>query len=326
MRRLAVILMLASGWWGRPALGDEAHYWFPTELAAQVESGVRSGLVVGIEAAAAGALVTVSSEIRPLGRPPAFRPVRAERTGDPTSLWLPAGFATPPELLRLATKSADAWEATLRVVELVSAQVTLDEADTGAQDAASVLARRRGRCSGRANAAVGLLRAVGVPARVVHGVVVGARGARWHRWGEAWLEGQGWLAFDPGSSVGTVSVRYIPMRGAGEGASLGGIRVLAIDERAYAALPIRNRLRVVPVQGATVRVVSGRSEKEFWAALYAPGGARHVRKGNGEVVFSGLLAGRYRLVWAREGKLLEAAVEVSGEEQVRLDLGRLEGS
>lgn len=326
MRLLAVLLAVAGGWLPRPALADEAHFWFPTELAAQVESGVRSGLVIGIERDGVGALVTVSSEIRPLGQTPPLAPVRPETTGDPTSLALPAGFVAPPEVAGIGSSGLDAWEATLRVVEYVSARIALDEADSGAQDASSVLARGRARCSGRANAAVGLLRAVGVPARVVHGVVVGERAARWHRWGEAWLGRLGWVPFDPGIAVGALSVRYVPMRGAGEGARLGGIRRLGIDERGYAALPVRNRLRLVPMQGATVRVASAQPARQFWAALYGPDGSRRIRRGTGEVVFSGLLAGRYRLVWSGGEKLRETEVVLGGEELVRLDLGRLEGS
>ncbi|MGV8040832.1 MAG: transglutaminase-like domain-containing protein [Thermoanaerobaculaceae bacterium] len=326
MRPVAVLLALAGGWLPRPAAADEAHFWFPTELAAQVETGVRGGLVVGIERDGAGALVTVSGEIRPLGQAPAVAPVRPEATGDRTTLTLPRGFVPPPELADIRTSGLDAWETTLRVVEFVSARVALDEADSGAQDASSVLARGRARCSGRANAAVGLLRAVGVPARVVHGVVVGERAARWHRWGEAWLGRLGWVPFDPGIAVGALSVRYVPMRGAGEGASLGGIRLLGIDERGYAALPIRNRLRLVPVQGVTVRVASAQPARQFWAALYGPDGSRRILRGTGEVVFSGLLAGRYRVVWADGQELRQAEVVLGGEELVRLDLGRLEGS
>lgn len=326
MRRLAVTLLLAGGWLARPAPADEAHYWFPTELAAQVESGVHGGLVVGIERHGNGALVTVSGEAQPLGLPPPLAPVPPEATGDPTSLALPPGFTAPAELGHVRSGGLDAWEATLRVVEYVSARIALDEADGGAQDAASALARGRARCSGRANAAVGLLRAVGVPARVVHGVVFGERAARWHRWGEAWLGRLGWVPFDPGVAVGALSVRYIPMRGAGEGASLRGLRLLAIDERGFSALPIRNRLRLRPLQGATVRVVAARPGQQFWAALYGPGGSRRILQGTGEVVFSGLLAGRYRLVWAGDRALRQAALVLGGEAAVRLDLGRLEGS
>jgi len=326
VRSVAVLLAVASGWLPRPALADEAHFWFPTQLAAQVESGVRSGLVIGIERDGTGALVTVSSEIRPLGRAPRLAPGHPEATGDLTSLALPTDFVPPKEVAEIGRAGLDVWETTLRVVEYVSARIALDEADRGAQDVASVLARGRARCSGRANAAVGLLRAVGVPARVVHGVVVGERAVRWHRWGEAWLGRLGWIPFDPGIAVGALSVRYIPMRGAGEGTSLDGVRCLGIDERGYAALPVRNRLRLIPIRGATVRVASARPAQQFWAALYGPDGSRRILRGTSEVVFSGLLAGSYRLLWSGGGNVRETEVVVGGEELVRLDLGRLEGS
>jgi len=161
---------------------------------------------------------------------------------------------------------------------------------------------------------------MGSTARVVHGVVVGDGRVRWHRWGEAWLDSLGWVPFDPGSAVGVVSVRYVPMRGAAEGAPLGGIRVQAIEELGYMGLPVRNGLRVLPVEGVTVRCQTGKRTGAFWAALYAPDGTRWVRRGPGEVVFSGLLPGRYRLVWAQREKLREAELTLGAAGFVRLDL------
>ena len=196
----------------RPALADEAHFWFPTQLAAQVESGVRSGLVIGIERDGTGALVTVSSEIRPLGRAPRLAPGHPEATGDLTSLALPTDFVPPKEVAEIGRAGLDVWETTLRVVEYVSARIALDEADRGAQDVASVLARGRARCSGRANAAVGLLRAVGVPARVVRcgGGRAGGAVAPVGRSvaGEARL-----IPFDPASRSGVVGALHPDARG-----------------------------------------------------------------------------------------------------------------
>lgn len=326
MRRLVVIAACLGSWWVSSVRADEAHYLFPTELAAQVEAGARAGLVVGIERDGPGALVSVASDVRPLGEPPALGSVRSEDTGDPTSLTLSAGFAAPEELEQLRDAGLNALQAAVRVVEYVSARIALDEADPGAQDAMSVLERGRGRCSGRANAAVGLLRSLGMPARVVHGVVVGDRGARWHRWGEVWLGTLGWVPFDPGTAVGALSVRYVPMRGAGELQALGRVRLLAIDERGYATLPVRNGLRRAPQRGATVRFAPAAPERRFWTALYGPDGSRRIRGGPGELEFSGLLSGRYRVVWPQGSRLREAEVDLGEDVLVLVDLGRLEGS
>lgn len=302
------------------ATADEAHYLFPTDLAARVESGERGGLVVGLEPRSTGTLVTVSNLVLTLDEQPAPTAPDPRLDGESASLVLPPGFRLPEELAGLLAGSGDPWRTLVRIVEYVSQRVVLDEQDRGAQDVASVLTRARGRCSGRANAAVGLLRGAGIPARVVHGVVVGEGRVRWHRWGEAWLDRLGWVPFDPGSSIGLVSVRYVPMRGAAEGAPLGGIRVQAVDERGFGRLPVRSGLRVLPTEGVTVQCRRGKLTGDLWAALYAPDGSRWVRQGHGEVVFSGLLPGRYRLVWPQREKLREAELMLGAAGLVRLDL------
>lgn len=315
-RRLAPLVVLVAA---VSAAADEAHYLFPTELAARVESGERGGLVVGIEPRGTGTLVTVSNLVLTLDGQPAPTAPDPRLDGESASLALPSAFRLPEGL----AGSPDPWRRVVRVVEYVSSRVVLDEQDRGAQDVASVLGRGRGRCSGRANAAVGLLRGVGIPARVVHGVVVGVGRVRWHRWGEAWLDRLGWVPFDPGISVGLVSVRYVPMRGAAEGAPLGGIRVQALDERGFEGLPVRNGLRVLPSEGITVQCRRGKQTGDLWAALYAPDGSRWVRQGRGEVVFSGLLPGRYRLVWPQHARLREAELTLGAAGLVRLDLLQL---
>lgn len=143
-----------------------------------------------------------------------------------------------------ALKPASPWDKLVATVAWVSRNVRLAEGDRGAKDAASVLRRKVGRCSGRANVAVALLRQMGVPARVVHGLFLRSDGAVWHRWGEAWLGPVGWRPFDPGVAVGVVGVRYVPMVGADEKLSLRGVRVLAVAEWEFAHLPQVQGLRV----------------------------------------------------------------------------------
>lgn len=70
---------------------------------------------------------------------------------------------------------------------------------------------RRGFCEHYANAFVFLLRAAGVPARVVVGYQGGERNPYQdyllvhhfdaHAWAEAWMEGRGWVRFDPTAAV-----------------------------------------------------------------------------------------------------------------------------
>lgn len=297
-RAMAVALLAAAA-----AGADEAHIGMPLPLAAHVETGDRNGHVVGIELSHDGAVVTVSRSVQAFAGSPPFPLPLAARDVDAGYLETPAGFALPAELLNAVGRQHLAVEVVEEVVAWVTRRITLDDRDGGAQDAASVLGRRRGRCSGRANAAVGLLRALGVPARAVHGVLVADHEARWHRWGEAWLGSLGWVAFDPGASVGLVGVRYVPMAGAAADVPLAGVRLLHVEESGYAALPRRHGLRVVPVGGATMSCRAPAGAGWVTAFLLGPDGVRRARGGDGGVEFHGLIPGRYRLAWEAKGKL-----------------------
>lgn len=291
------------------ARADEAHIAMPLALAAQVETGDRHGHVVGIELSQHGAVVTVSRSVQALGSSPRL-PLRT--TGDdidPHYLQTPPSFAVPPEVIRAAQREDAALAVVEQVVTWVTRRIVLDDLDAGKQDAASVLARRRGRCSGRANAVIGVLRALGLPARPVHGVLVGDREARWHRWGEVWLGPLGWVAFDPGASVGMVSVRYVPMRGASSDMALAGVNLLHLEESGYAALPRRGGVRVVPSGGATMKCRAPAGTGWVTALLLGPDGVRRVKGGIGGVEFHGLIPGRYRLAWEWQGRM-EGAMDV----------------
>src|SRR6185503_18154530 len=80
-----------------------------------------------------------------------------------------------------------------------------------AQDAANVLAARRGTSLGRARALVALLRAIGVPARLVGGLRLADQGEKraTNSWVEAWVGGT-WLPLDPaGGFFGTLPNSYL---------------------------------------------------------------------------------------------------------------------
>jgi hypothetical protein len=292
--RLVVGLLLAGA---TAAVADEARIASSTALAARVEVGSRSGLVVSTESSPSGTVVSVSHVVRPLAAPPRLPLADARRCGDPAALDRPTGLTLPPELATVGSNADDALEVLTAVVSYVGGRIRLEESDPGPQDALSVLRRGKARCSGRANLVIGWLRTLGIPARAVHGVLLGDEGPSWHRWGEAWLGDLGWVPFDPGASVGVVSVRHLPMRGASEGASLFGVSLLSLDERGYAALPRRDGLRVPPVGGATLRCVAPAADTTIAAQLLGPDGTRWARAGAGEVVFAGLLPGTYVLRW-----------------------------
>ncbi len=318
MRRLAGVVagaVLSAG----AAFADEASVVMPTALAARVEtSGGR--VAVAIEDAPGGALVTLSQSVTALRAASRLPAGASDVCDDPGALDVPAGFAPPAELAGARTPPG-AFAKLERVVAFVTRNVRLDENDPGPQDGAAVLARGVGRCSGRANLAIGLLRAARVPARAVHGILLGDDGPRWHRWGEAWLPGSGWVPFDPGASVGIVSVRYLRLRGAGDGSPLAGVRLERIDERGYRGVPVRNGVRVLPLRGVRVRCVAPAGHAAFTAALVGPDGTAWVRHGRGEIVFDGMIPGRYRIVWGGDGgrNVLNLVLGTSAE--VLVDLG-----
>jgi hypothetical protein len=317
MRLAAGLLALACG---GVAFGDEAAIFVPTALAARVEGGERAGLSIALEARPDGAVVWLNRAVQALPDAPAFPLPEPTRCGDPTALEVPPSFAVPAELSGPPSPGDSAFDVAARVVDFVSQRITLDENDVGPQDGISVLARGRGRCSGRANLAVGLLRAAAIPARVVRGIVVGKDGARWHRWGEAWLGELGWIAFDPGAAVGLVSVRYLPLRGSGDGSTLGGVRLERINEKGYLGLPVRRGLRVLPVGGVTLRCLAPAGEPAITALLVGPDGSRWARQGLGEVVFLGMLPGHYRIVWRGAGRTNALNLRLEGTGEVRVEL------
>lgn len=302
------------------AAADESRVLMPPALAARISTGARAGMVVAVEPAGTRALVTVSQTVQPLVGDAAYPLADPGACGDPNALAVVPGLELPTELARLRESARGTFDVVTAVVGFVSRNVVQDEHDTGPQDASSVLRRGRGRCSGRANLAVGLLRVLGVPAHVVHGLLVTDLGPRWHRWGEAWLAVSGWVPFDPGASVGAVSVRYLPVLGAEESAPLAGVTVKSINEPRFASLPQRGGMRVLPVGGATLLCRALSLGTAITAVLVAVDGTRWARRGQGEVVFTRMLPGAYTLAWQAGGEPTGVVrLDLSGVREVRVN-------
>jgi Transglutaminase-like superfamily len=285
---------LALGLLGAPARADTARIWLAPGLGAQVLAGDHSGLTVRVAPAVDGVLATISEPVTALGPVPAYPFAGAADCPDLEDLDADGFAELPAELDRLRLHSATVYDVMVGVVTYVSRRVTLDERDDAPQDAHSVLERGRGRCSGRANLAVGLLRVLGVPARVAHGILVSQAGARWHRWGEAWLGPLGWVPFDPGASVGCVRVRYVPVRAAPEIQSAVPAHLLAISEAGFDSLPRRQGLRLRPVEGATLHCTAGAGVPVTLRLTGPDGVSRRVGPAR-FVSFDGLIPGRYTL-------------------------------
>ncbi|MFZ5804994.1 MAG: transglutaminase-like domain-containing protein [Acidobacteriota bacterium] len=223
------------------AFADQLQLEMPVGLAARVIAGPTWDGAVTLEPKdALSVRVTVEARLRG-GSWQTASPSQGDKPF-PEATSVERLLPLPKELAGL--QKASPWEKLVGTVLWVSRHVRLVEDDRGLQDAASVLARRVGRCSGRANLAVALLRQMGVPARVVHGLLLRPDGAVWHRWGEACLPNAGWRPFDPGVAVGAVGVRYLPIVGADESVSLAGLKVVSVAEWEFLHLPRVQGLRV----------------------------------------------------------------------------------
>ena len=100
-------------------------------------------------------------------------------------------------LEELAVSRADRVAALSAIHEFVVGEVETGDGKDGPQDAVAVLSRERGGPAGKARAEVALLRAAGIPARVVAGVPVAeGRHPSLEYWVEASLDGR-WWPLDP---------------------------------------------------------------------------------------------------------------------------------
>lgn len=96
----------------------------------------------------------------------------------------------------IAGDAASAEERIVRLLAWIDANIAKEAVD--AFSAADVLRERRAECQGHAYLFAALARALGVPTRVVNGVVYSPEhgGFLYHTWNEAWIAGDGWRAVD----------------------------------------------------------------------------------------------------------------------------------
>lgn len=319
-RQLAVLALIAA----MPAVADEARIAVPAEVAAAVLVGDHGGLHVDLVAEGTGQTVVVRRRVEALA---AASPRPGEALAgcpDSQALQAPEIGEVPVELRHAAVTVGSSYELVGEVVAWVSERIVQDERDREPQDAMSVYERGRGRCSGRANLAVGLLRVLGVPARVVHGVLAADDAVRPHRWGEAWLGEAGWVAFDPGSAVGLVRVRYLPTATTLDEEQLKDARLVSADEPGFAALPRWRGMRIRPERGASLRCVLG-SGRWISVRLEGPDGMTREISGVSPIVFPDLIPGGYTLRWEGDGfERGPVRLAIAGERNVQLSLDALE--
>lgn len=106
-----------------------------------------------------------------------------------------------PRIKRTAaevTKGAkDKREEVARLVRFVFEHVEAKGLDRGYAPAVATLESKAGDCTEHSVLLSALLRARGLPTRLVDGVVVDTTRAGYHEWVEVWLEGEGFVAADP---------------------------------------------------------------------------------------------------------------------------------
>ncbi|OGQ10748.1 MAG: hypothetical protein A2138_25955 [Deltaproteobacteria bacterium RBG_16_71_12] len=106
-----------------------------------------------------------------------------------------------PRIKRAAaevTKGAkDKREEVARLVRFVFDHVDAKGLDRGYAPAVATLESKAGDCTEHSVLLSALLRARGIPTRLVDGVVVDQTRAGYHEWVEVWLEGEGFVAADP---------------------------------------------------------------------------------------------------------------------------------
>jgi hypothetical protein len=218
---------------------------------------------------------------------------------------VPEAFELPRGLSKELTPDLSAWEAATATLEWVAKHLAVDTSDIGPQDAASVLARGRGRCSGLANAAVAMLRAAGFEARTVSGLLVGEAEVIPHRWIECRLPAAGWVPSDPTLGLWVVTPRHLVF--AGTVTKTPQVEVVASGGDGLARLPRKSGRLLRPNLGADLvcRLDSSLTTPSALAILRGSGGEIRRARLDPEAKFSGLLPGRWILEVEANGEVIE---------------------
>jgi transglutaminase-like putative cysteine protease len=119
------------------------------------------------------------------------------------ALYLRPSLAAPSHerrFIELAQSiAAGTGDAEARIERLLAwMDANIAKASVDAFSAADVLRERRAECQGHAYLFAALARALGLPTRVVNGIVYSPEhgGFLYHTWNEVWLEATGWRAVD----------------------------------------------------------------------------------------------------------------------------------
>jgi len=263
-------------------------------------SATANGYVQTVTPSATGVFVHVETKFGPIGAEGSYETVRSDANS-----FVPEGFELPDSLQSGLKPDTGSWEAATRVLEWVMAHISLDNDDRAPQDAESVLRRRRGRCSGLANATTALLLAAGFEARSVSGLLIDEEGAIPHRWVECRLPGAGWVPTDPTLGLWTITPRHVAFADSVQRPPQ--VEVLSLVDGRLSELPFHHGRPLRPNVGGELvcRLVGLEGGRRGVAILRGPTGEDHRRLLRPEGRFAGLLPGRWVLVVELDGEVLE---------------------
>ena len=308
MRRVLVALCMLGATWGA---AQEAAYVItggqsPVEVAAN--GYVQTVTMVDEDRAE----VRVAAILGPIGSKGAYQEVLSREV-----MGVPSDFDIPARLRSELRPELSAWEAATRILEWSARHVTVDVSDNQPQDAASVLARGRGRCSGVANATAALLLAAGFEATTVSGLLISDSGPIPHRWVACRLPGAGWVHTDPTLGLWTVTASHLAFADAVQDPP--AVRVVREPADGLSALPKRGGRPLRPNLGSDLlcRVVGAADDSAVVAVLRGGAGAIHRVALDPEGRFTALLPGRWRLT-------VMAGDEVIEERELDLRSGQLQ--
>ena len=135
------------------------------------------------------------------------------------SLAVPSNERQLADLARtIASGAGDDRERIDRLLAWIDANIAQEAVD--AFSAADVLRERRGECQGHAYLFAAFARALGMPTRVVNGIVYSAPqgGFLYHTWNEVWIDGEGWRPVDATFDQALADATHVALA-VGEGAA-----------------------------------------------------------------------------------------------------------
>lgn len=180
--------------------------------------------------------------------------VRGLRDVAPVRVFLRETKLTAPDgsirSLARETKADDGVAGLHRLMHVVGDRIeyTVDQTDSETA-AADALSRGHGVCQDHAHVFISAARAVGVPARYVCGYMIAGDdqpAEAHHGWAEAWIDGIGWIGFDPTNRIcptdryvrlgtGLDAASAAPIRGSRQGGS-GETLDVDVDVEAQSAI------------------------------------------------------------------------------------------